>query len=96
MTGTVAQAGQEEGGRSEPFGAEQADLELQALLEETDAALADCLDRLDRVRVSQVPLEVRSELIFLQGMLKAARVDLTVHYPPLGGRGLSPSSGRVD
>jgi hypothetical protein len=50
------------------------------LLEETDAALADCLDRLDRVRVSQVPMEVRSELIFLQGMLKAARVDLTVHY----------------
>lgn len=53
---------------------------LNALLEETDAALAECLERLHRVPVSEVPLEFRHELIFLQDLLRAARVDLTVHY----------------
>jgi hypothetical protein len=61
MTESVAQVSEQDGERPEALGpgpigtlrANQPESHLRALLEETDAALADCLDRLDRVRVSQ-------------------------------------------
>lgn len=54
--------------------------ELGAMLEETDAALAECLERLGGVRAAEMPVAIRSELAFLQDTLKAARVDLATHY----------------
>lgn len=81
MVGISIPAGEDETGPRRLLAADDVTARsLKVLLEETDAAFAECLDRLRRVPISDVPVAVKSELAFLQDMLKAARVDLTAHY----------------